>query len=269
MSIPGATDTDVVSIYGGTAVNGDLRIRTGGGTDSVFIQDTRIGDGLGLPSEHLTIDTGTGADVVNLAGGVLTSEGVTILAGEGNDTVLIRGTDVGDGRGFRTEDMRIFTGTGADSLHFGTGGERVLVRGNLLVATSFGFETEVDTVRMSHTTVHKTLSVLTGSGDDWVTMDTITATRMSLWTGDGNDTAELVDRVRAGDMFIGMGNGNDVLDMTGVEANFLSADGGAGVDRLFTFKPGSVLRSNVVNLEVINPPRLPFELPPAEKGNLV
>jgi hypothetical protein len=189
------------------------------------------------------------------------------LTGEGDDTVFVRGTDVGDGRGFRTENLRVDTGAGRDSVIFGAHGERVLVRGNLLVAMSLGLEAEVDTVRMSNTTVHKSLSLLTGSGDDRVAMDAITATRMVLSMGDGNDTAELVDRVRAGDMFIGMGNGNDVLDLTGVGANFLNADGGAGVDRLFTFLPGSVSSSIVINWELINPPWLNFELPPGVKGN--
>ena len=253
LGLAGATDTDVVNISGGTRTLGEVRIATGGGADTVFIQNTQVGDGIALLSENLIIDTGAGADTVNLAGGVRTTANVTIRTREGTDTVLVRGTTVGDGKGVTTEDLFIDTAAGADAVFFGQSGESVLVRGNLNVNTAFGTEAEVDTVRMLQTTALKSLAVQTGAGNDQVALGLVTAgTFLALSTGDGNDQATLLE-VRSGDLFaVGMGAGDDALNLTGVGARRLTADGGPGTDRLETVLLDPIPTADFINWEVIN-----------------
>jgi hypothetical protein len=86
---------------------------------------------------------------------------------------------------------------------------------------------------------------------------------MSLNTGDGNDTAKLL-QVLGGQFFIFMGNGDDTLDLTAISTTTtLNANGGEGLDRLTTFLLGSIGSTNFTNWEAINgvtPSPLSFDL---------
>jgi hypothetical protein len=197
------------------------------------------------------------ADTVELSH-VTTAGTVDISTGAGADHVVVRDSEVGTSfdENHRTLDIR--TGAGVDHVDIGPTNSHdltsVRVHGNLIVNTFESItEPEADFVRMFQTTVDQTVGVSTGGGNDSVRMGVVFGGNVTMVTGQGNDTGLLQD-VRAGDhMFLGMSEGNDSLDVSGLEAvNLLTIDGFSGFDRLQDHAGGAIGKKVVTGWEVIN-----------------
>jgi hypothetical protein len=274
-------------------IRGSLSIDTGGGNDTVFLSESRIGDGFGF--DLVSLNTGAGDDFVKFAygtqingwvdiqtyssltendsdlvffdtetyvlrdvdvrmgggadlllvtddtqtgmvfSGLTTGGSLRIDMGAGDDRAYIRGMTTGG-------NFSLFTGAGADLV---TMDNRVLtqpdytyfrpsVGGDLVVQTYESLaETDRDVVNVFDGSIHGSLSVRMGGGDDLFTLTyaDFIGNDLTVDMGDGNDEAE-VSAFVMDHLMILMGEGDDVLRLGKVFAYRLIANGGDGNDTL-------------------------------------
>ena len=189
-----------------TLVNGGTDIRMGGGVDSLFVTDPAKND-------------------ANVFWTVFQTHGwVSVDTGDGNDTVLVRNSKIGEATydDVNLDNLVINTGAGADTarLHNVTMGANMQLQMFKSVT-----EADIDVATIDHLYSLRDISVLTGGGDDQVTLDNSTA----YWTlnvdvSGGNDRVDLLDYV--------------------IALKYTNLFGGDGTDRL-TYRSNNYLHNAV------------------------
>jgi hypothetical protein len=258
---------DVVVLDGsggdsGLVVPDDLRIITGAGDDEVLLQDVTVGD-------DLLILTSRGGDTVTLTDATVGDDAIISTSAD-NDVVLIENSTIED-------DLRIGTGTGDDELLIvdSTIGDDATLntwQGDDTVAIGIDGENVVRPVR-----VEDRLMLSTGMGSDTVRIVSLTVSQPGeketaldrpdflrrlfhetiIYTGDDDDSVELLDSVLAGGLQLNLGRGDDLLTATGnevLESTLLI--GGQGEDAA-----NEDIADDGVN-EFANLRMLGFEVPP-------
>lgn len=265
-AIPGAlvSDNDQVNIDGVTLA-GTLTVRTGVGQDNVNVTRSRIGNSV-AGSGNVNIFTSaaeaageTDKDLVFMFG--VNVRGKThIETGASADTVEVQKSVLGDAA---DDVVEVFTGAGADAVHFGPlSGDLdfgVSAAGNLDIRmmqslTSIS-DADVDIVLLRDTTARENIYVKLGAGNDQLEMENVTAFQTILLEGQGgNDTMKLVDVEAANGFFASLGDGDDILDLTGLRTNRMGIVGGAGFDRLFRFASSFIPSTSltITGIEEIN-----------------
>lgn len=212
---------DDVALGAGLVVEGNLKVQTDGGDDSVTAVDTTI-------HGNAQIETGFGDDDVSLSGVVVIQTDEEEEDGEesaenGHGGIGPLGRVLGALFGHNDEDY-----CGSD--------EDYDESGQCLVDTGFGD----DSVLINGLTAAK-LKVHTGNGDDSATLAGIVAAKIDLDLGRGDDTASIAasttDRLMAK-----LGDGDDELSISAdvaISAS-LKLDGGRGIDSLVSALPANV-----------------------------
>ena len=207
---PGHADVDEVSLFN-TQTRAGIRITTGGGADKVGVFNVRVGDGVGQAPDSLVINTGSGADQVNV--GTTEVLGPPVIGppqgfpGQGGSQVLEPVVIVPD--------------------------QPVTVRTDLVITTfRTATEADADSVRLENVDVGRATRVLTGGGADAVTLSDMAGQDLLAATGLGNDTIQMKAVSLTGRLVVRAGDGNDTLDLPGVRAAYLMADGGSGHDQV-------------------------------------
>ena len=235
------------------ATNRDLVVDLGAGDDQLRIVNARFGNV--FVGMDRTI--GASADTVTLSG-LKTTGRVNIDTGDGQDSVFVRNSIIGDGLKDslgHTDDLNINTGAGADLVEVGAvGGAFVRVKGNLIVNTFRSLvEQDFDSLKVNQTFVDKSIFLDTGGGNDRINMGLVSAgADIVLVAGEGNDGATLQEVSATNSFFIGMATGNDNVDMTFLRANLLQVDGGTGFDQLQHHVDANNPQTLFTGWEVIN-----------------
>lgn len=198
-----------------TVFNRDVKVNLGSGDDKLYIYHTNIND-------DVTVNAGNGADQVYLRyariGFANVDSGIndcTINMGSNptaghQDFVDIRQTSFG-------HDLTI-TSTGdapaTDSYHF------------------------LDTqIYMDDVYVVRNMTIQTGNGDDLLEIESADVNgEMKVLTGGGDDGFDLYYTF-ADKLTIGLGDGDDGLNLSGVTSHQASFDGGAGNNDRFYIDP--------------------------------
>lgn len=187
----GLSDRDDV-IVNNTRVDRSLLITTGESNDTVTVKGVNLSRG--DQGAHLTIDTGNGADAINV----------------GSVPVVVP--------------------IGAQLPTFGP----VTAAGGLHIKAGTDAQADVDSVRIQDAFFDKHVVVELGAGNDVLTMTNLaTNLSISLAGQKGNDTMNVTEVQTLDGFFAYMGEGDDTLNVTSVKAKRLTLDGGAGTnDRL-------------------------------------
>jgi hypothetical protein len=175
--IDAAFDPSYVDLYRPTIVNGGTDIRTGGGADSLLVSDPARGD-------------------LNQFWTVWQTHGyVSMDTGAGNDTLLVRSAKIGEPTydDVGLDNLVVNTGAGADNARFH----------NVNIGATFQLqmfasvlEADIDIASIDHLYAERDISILTGGGDDQVTLDNATAYwNLNVDTSSGNDRLDLLDYV--------------------------------------------------------------------------
>jgi hypothetical protein len=187
----GLTDRDDV-ILNGVRVDRSLLITTGESNDVVTVKNVNLprGDQGG----HITIDTGNGADAINV----------------GSVPVVVP--------------------IGAQLANFGP----VTAAGGLHIKAGTDLQNDVDTVRILDAFFDQNIVVELGAGNDNLNMvHALAGASISLAGQKGNDTMNVTEVEAFDGFFAFLGEGDDVLNLTYVKAQRMTLDGGAGTnDRL-------------------------------------
>ena len=192
--INAAFDISLPDLYKATVISGSTNVRMGGGDDSFLVSDPGYVD-------------------ANVFYNVLETHGfVSVDTGAGNDSLLVRNANIGDASSddVNLDNFVVNTGAGADSVRF----HNVNIGANLqLQMYSSGLEADIDIAAIDHLYSLGDISVLTGGGDDQVTLDNVTAHReLNVDTSNGNDHLDLLDYVYGlGDVNLFGGLGTDRL----------------------------------------------------------
>ena len=259
-----SNDNDIV-VVSGVSLTRNLNISTGRGQDSAQVTFSRIGNGA-ADTGNLNVFTGVAqafgeSDKDGFVVHDCTIRGKThIETGASTDVVIVQNSSLGDAA---TDATEIFTGAGADFVHFGPQGAQVgvpvFVAGNLDIRTLASLtstsDADVDSVTLLDTTVRENIYVKLGAGNDQVNMENVTAFKTILLEGQGgNDTMKLVQVEAADGLFALLGSGDDVLDLTGLRASKMGITGSDGFDRLFRFDSSNIPPANVFisGIEEIN-----------------
>ncbi len=236
----GLSDNDVVQVAN-LSLTEALDIQTGSGQDFVQIKDSFIGNGVNSTfPDHLFVQTGVNEGLGNADKDQILLEGVRvygltgITTGDGDDVLTMKNSIFGNNN---QDNVSIGMGAGADTVNLGIGaGEAggVGSTAGFFITTGFDSENDADVVNVRDSDFDGTLLMQLGGGNDHVDMVNVLSRKdIHLQGMKGNDTMTL-NSVRAWDAFFAeMGEGDDTLDMTYVEAEHLKADGGAGHDKLF------------------------------------
>jgi hypothetical protein len=182
-TIKSAPDKDNVMMWGGS-IRGSLSVSTGADADWIYIAGTQIGDGVG--TDNITINSGAGADTVQLKN----------LPGTINGTI----------------DVQTFSSLGetdADVAWF----EHTYAYGNINVRTGGGN----DLIHFDNLTSYKDINLDFGAGDDTGEIKQVLAVdNFFANLGDGNDGLAINDLYGGtGNTSILGGNGFDSLTKTG------------------------------------------------------
>jgi hypothetical protein len=210
--ITGGTGNDNACVTGVT-VRDLLAVQLGNGDEN----DADIG---GLEAGHALVTTGSGNDQVRMGEFDLKHE-LTVVTGDGNDQVDIEG--------FGAQNVTIDTGAGND------GSGEIFTESPALSINL--------PVTVSSANISKSLVLVTGSGDDFATINNVTAHDIVLNTGSGNDgdqgTPISIYNVNVkGNLTLVTGSGNDFAYMhsgDGQASNingFVTVDMGADNDNL-------------------------------------
>ena len=200
----------------GTTINGqttgqffqnvtrDIVVNLNGNNDRLTVGNGIDGDF--IAPRDLQIDTGAGADVVNI-NRVTVRDDLGIITGNGSDSVSVRAT-IGAFPGVDSGFNALFINTGEQS-------DRVLVqntsvRSGLTIAT--GNDTFGDIVDILFANVGDDASITTGGGSDTVRfLDVGFDENLAINSGDGIDTVRL-NRVSVDELFANLGMGGDRLE---------------------------------------------------------
>ncbi len=192
------------------------------------------------------IATGAGQDAISMRN-VRGMDFLTIDAGAGLDTIDLGPTSGGVGGVSITKDLQIFADSFTDS---------DLASGD-------------DRVRLQDVSTGRDLIVNLRSGNDTLDMTNVLARRhMSLHGERGNDTMNLTQVTVWESLFALMGDDSDTLNLFGVKARNLTANGGSGYDRLVKYNDPGHETVSQTGWEEINGQALVFAhaLPPLNGG---
>jgi hypothetical protein len=208
-----------------TTVNGYANIRMGGGNDILDCTDPNYTD----------------AQVTWL--GFNTLGALTVDMGTGNDSAFLRSFQVGG-------DSGIYTGAGADTVNM----RHASLTGNILIQT-YATYTEADADSVSLVNFCSAgLTVLTGYGDDVLTLSNVCADKGSVYidTSAGNDqvTADLVTALD--NFYANLGDGNDSLTLTNLWSPTATLLGGDGFDTLVRWGGRTDVALQQLGWEMIN-----------------
>ncbi len=275
---------DVLTVTGQLqAIGGSVWIDTGAGNDTVDIQDTimaasvdiLLGEGnnsldladiaatvsinieggslvdniiatgsIDAGTGSLTVDTGAGADVIDLQGDIV-ADSIELLLGDGANTLtlanvtsstsfsLLAGVDADDITVTGTLDgqsgsVAIDSGDGDDTLDL-----QDTVSGNTIEMLLGDGLNVLGFVGLAATS---SIRLLSGSGRDLVTATgTVTAgTEIDILLGAGNDELDIQSTFTAPDIAIDLGDDADTFTLTGgLRADVIAISAGAGDDDLF------------------------------------
>ncbi|MGX3048520.1 hypothetical protein ACWIUH_11905, partial [Ursidibacter arcticus] len=153
----------------------------------------------------------------NIAGRIINSD---VYGGDGNDTLLIEGNNIGD---------QPAIGTGA-KVEMGSGDDTLIIAPNAKYSRT---HSDLGSIGEDQSTfVHM------GSGNDYLQAVGIDKGG-KVYMGDGNDTVK-IDRFRGTSTYLDMGNGNDTLNIDGEVSSTGRIDLGAGNDTI-SFKAATNL----------------------------
>jgi hypothetical protein len=221
---------DLVDLFSFDLDN-QLVVNTGAGNDDVFLEDFSAGQGNGPNGQrfagYVTVVTGNGNDDVELI--EFDANGVTINTGAGND-----GTPNGDSP-ITVFDAEIYTDQNGNG-DFDEGEPA----GPLTIVTGAGNDlVSVEALDAGSVVID------TGAGNDGsasnpiAVVDAFILRSLVVVTGSGNDNA-LIDFADIGNLIINLGSGNDLLGINDVDVdNNVVIDAGAGNDRV-TVNDGQV-----------------------------
>jgi hypothetical protein len=191
----------------------------------------------------------TDKDVV-LVDGIHTNNQLNIHTGAGVDNVQVWDSVIGND-GSIYDNLDINTGAGKDTVHVFSSTRGMEVKGHIYVNTYKGAEVETDRVTMLSVTAGREIVVFTGGGQDVVNMTDIwSGSDILISTDAGIDTVNLREMRSLDDTWVYMGDGNDKLSVQYLNADELTLDGGAGIDRLSSFQPGNVNVYNQTGFEL-------------------
>jgi hypothetical protein len=220
----------------GTTINGqatgqfvqdvrrDIVVNLNGNNDRLTVGNGIDGDF--IAPRDLQIDTGAGADVVNI-NQVNVRDDLGIITGNGSDIVSVRAT-IGALPGIDGGFNDLFINTGEQS-------DRVLVqntfvRSNLSIAT--GNDTFGDIVDILFSNVGDDTSITTGGGGDTVRISDVGFNdNLVINSGDGIDTVRLT-RVAVDELFANLGAGGDRLELRDSFGRRATLNGQTGADTL-------------------------------------
>ncbi len=236
--------------------------------------DNKITFNLDRPSGDNVIKSGFGNDVINAVTNASTLNSATIDAGDGNNTVTVKGSAkviTGAGADIITVDSdklpsQINSGEGNDTIQFkltnaeayglvnaGNGANKLTISGNINVVTGSGAD------EITITDANKII-VQSAAGDDLINFTAReSATGLSTFdTGDGNDVVNAIGDARVGGLIVQAGEGNNTVTANSYDNRITSGSGndvikvggfmsrvnsGAGDDRV-----SALSRSSSVNL---------------------
>jgi hypothetical protein len=207
----GLSDRDDV-IVNNVRVDRSLLITTGESNDVVTVKNVNLprADQGG----HVTIDTGNGADVINVGS------------------------------------VPVVPAIGAPLATFGP----VTAVGGLHIKAGTDLQNDTDVVRIQDAFFDQNIVVELGAGNDNLNMvNALAKASITLAGQKGNDTMNVTE-VEAGDAFFAfMGEGDDLLNMTFVKAKRMTLDGGVGTnDRLSIGQMPSIPSQTRIGWEFIN-----------------
>jgi hypothetical protein len=219
----GLTDRDDV-VLNEVRVDRSLLITTGESNDAVTIKKVNLprGDQGG----HITIDTGNGADAINV----------------GSIPVVVP--------------------IGAPLANFGP----VTAAGGLHIKAGTDLQNDFDNVRIQDAFFDQNIVVELGDGNDNLNMVNALAKQSITLAGQkGNDTMNVTEVEAFDGFFALMGDGDDLLNMTFVKSQRMTLDGGSGTnDRLNRSQMPFIPSQTVKGFEFINgQPTLPNTINPA------
>lgn len=210
--VNGAAAADFV-VYGGIYVN----FKDGG--DVVKLNN--------LNAKNVEVNTGgvtwqwPDSDLIEVTGGNFRT--MVVNAGIGSDTIKIRDAKIG------------FTGTGASYLivNSGDGGDTVETTG-LHSTSPVAIQTgnDADVLRLSNNTVHDTLKVDLGAGNDRFSVNATVVRNLDFKAGLGADVGSLDNFYSTYGFNFDMGEGDDTLTARNFDGASGAVDGGAGRDKI-------------------------------------
>jgi hypothetical protein len=222
----------------------NLNAKLGGGNDHVYFQP-----GVKLTDVTLNLGgPGSDTDTVDI-NGLSTYGNLTIDTGAGVDSIYVQNSTIGDGLG--VDNLTINAGTGIDYIQVGNTTNYQTINGSLYInGGTAANEADTDRIFVDLTNVRDFLTVDSGGGNDTVNLLASTAGKdISVMAGDGSDTVTLRDCTAHDHLYMLLGNGDDVLDLENARATSLYANGGAGKDTYTHNVDGPIGSSQIVNFE--------------------
>ena len=216
---------------GAVTFDRSLVVQLGAGQDAYVQTGTRV-------LQHQSIAGNLGGDVIALVASSVTG-GLSIDGGAGFDGIRVERTAVGAFSGIvggddgdRIETVYCAFASGVSILG-GAGGDLVDLVGSRFNSTLFvALEADFGAVTVQGSVITGDCW-LTSAGPSNVTFQNSRANRLEVATGPSSDTV-IVDRSALDMLFVRLGEGNDVLRVTGNEiARGGLFDGQGGVDSLF------------------------------------
>ena len=231
---------DTLSLTDGR-FRGTVNLQAGGGGDVLTVTGVSARGSVGVNASR-----GDGGDDAVILTGVSAGNIVAVLTGGGDDTVRLSdlsGTRLNVNAGDGDDSLTLTDGRfrGTVNLQAGGGGDTVSLTtvtagGSVGVNASRGAG-GADTVTLDGVAVGGTIAVLTGADGDTVRLSGLSADRLGVAVGDGDDALALADGDFRGTVNLQAGGGGDEVTLTDVTAlgNVgvnASRGGGGGSDRV-------------------------------------
>ena len=205
-----------------TGVNDDVQVSLRGGSD----QFRTAAIGRHFFADDLSVNLGEGNNTARLDN-ISVRDDVSVSAGTGADTVLLRGT-VGNSTANPDADLSIFTSGGADTVVL----FNFFVRDSALIDT--GLSDSADTVNLITGNVGQDVSIFTHAGSDSVAVQGVGVNEgLFIDTAGGRDTLIITDS-EMDELFALMGTNDDRVTMSNVSGSRATLRGGFGTDTLAT-----------------------------------
>ncbi|MBA3481803.1 MAG: hypothetical protein H0T51_08315, partial [Pirellulales bacterium] len=258
----GANDADVVRLQR-VRTSGAVTVNTGAGADIVGVYSSTIGDPTG--ADDLSITAGfaglpgeSDADAVFIQSSAVFGN-TTVNTGASADYVSVQNSNFGDSE---FDAVVIDAGAGSDTVELGVPNRQGQISGPVQLAGSLSVladsfansdaESGNDVVRMHSVFADFDIGANLRSGNDRLELTNVHGRFLTFHGEKGNDTMIMVEAEARETLFALMGENDDLLDMTGVGAKRLEADGGAGFDRLEKHLMQFIPAVNELNWEQIN-----------------
>jgi hypothetical protein len=205
-----------------------LSINTGGNGDTVDIAQVHSDTIHG----NLSIAAGDGANTLTLgsSGAALVVDGILgIVTGSGSDGVTLNYLTAGNVSG----DLNIQTGAGDDTVSVGSAGAVAVSHGSLTINT--GDATTQDIVNVgvgAAVTASGNAAIVTGSGNDIINVQSLSAAGVAANSGAGNDQVTLNHVTSGGYIAANLGEGTNTLTLSNSTGTAVSVNSGSGVDTI-------------------------------------